>query len=594
MALNDGEGWVRRLAEKVLVQIGKEAVVLLIKMLEDGDTRQRTDVARVLGTIGDVRAVEPLIMALSSGERQVRNEAANALGAIGDVRAVESLVCALLNRDAELRRRAANALEKIGWEPRDNRECALRAVALRDWTEARRLGGAAVEPLLVAFEGTSSENYGDDSVYAGAAMTLGEICDVRALRSMVLGISKGGGNWQKEETLRASQQIGKENLKSLSALLNDGDSEVRQNAVRALKTIGKAAMEPLIGALKHRDMDVQRSAAGALGQIGDVRAVKPLIESLKHMTIWQTVIEALAKIGEVAVEPLIGVLSDNNWHLRVRAAKVLNKIGWEPKDEIQRAAQAVADQNWEEAKRLGLVAVEPLIGLLTDIHSDSSWRVKHALEAIGKAAMGPLIVSLNNNDKVVRKTAADILGVIGDSQAVEPLIKVLRDDNEWWVRLSAAEALTNINDASAVWAFTTALRDSDWRVRKQAKKALETIGNTAIESLVTSLHSSDRDRRDRAAEALGWLGDPRGMSWLIKRCAEPRCAALALSLLHKMLEVPERLMEEDLRAIINLTGVAYISLKPVCAFTIEKEEPADCSLMKQLVRQELIRRGLRA
>jgi len=52
-------------------------------------------------------------------------------------------------------------------------------------------------------------------------------------------------------------------------------------AVEALRRIGEPAVGPLIESLKDRDEDIRGGAANALGEIGDRRAVEPLIQALK-------------------------------------------------------------------------------------------------------------------------------------------------------------------------------------------------------------------------------------------------------------------------------------------------------------------------
>lgn len=70
------------------------------------------------------------------------------------------------------------------------------------------------------------------------------------------------------------------------------------------------------------------------------------------------------------------------------------------------------------------------------------------------SAMGALLYCLNNKeeDYKVRLACADALGRIGDSYAVEPLVDVVRDENEKsvYVKESAASALGMIGDISAI------------------------------------------------------------------------------------------------------------------------------------------------
>ena len=74
----------------------------------------------------------------------------------------------------------------------------------------------------------------------------------------------------------------------------------------------------------------------------------------------------------------------------------------------------------------------------------------------------------------MKEVAALSLGEIGDSQAVEPLINALGDEN-WEVRSSAAKALGKIGNDRAVEQLINLLRDKNENVRWHAVQALEAI-----------------------------------------------------------------------------------------------------------------------
>jgi HEAT repeat protein len=108
-------------------------------------------------------------------------------------------------------------------------------------------------------------------------------------------------------------------------------------------------------------------------------------------------------------------------------------------------------------------------------------------------------------DWLIRQTAAEALGEIGDSCAVEPLIDALRD-GEGNVRKAAAKALGKIGDSCAVLPLITSIKDTDGQVRKSATQALINLGEPAVKALVAAL--SDDSYRLHAAEALINIGKP--------------------------------------------------------------------------------------
>jgi len=154
----------------------------------------------------------------------------------------------------------------------------------------------------------------------------------------------------------------------------------------------KKKVEDLINLLlMHNNASERGKAALKLGEIGDVRAVEPLIKALEdgdRKMLWQAA-WALGEIGDArAVEPLIRVLK----------------------------VQFPVDQELLRESVLALVK-------------------------IGAHAVEPLIIVLREDaDVLTRSLAAQILGQIGDTRAVEPLTEALKDREEH-VRKAAEEAL---------------------------------------------------------------------------------------------------------------------------------------------------------
>jgi hypothetical protein len=102
----------------------KGDVTGLIKALTHGQRSPEASAATVrwsaaeaLGTIGDIRAVEPLVAALRDRDKDVRWAGARSLAAIRDRRAVEPLITALRDQDRDVRIAAVQALGTIG-DPR--------------------------------------------------------------------------------------------------------------------------------------------------------------------------------------------------------------------------------------------------------------------------------------------------------------------------------------------------------------------------------------------------------------------------------------------------------------------------------------------
>lgn len=266
-------------------------------------------------------------------------------------------------------------------------------------------------------------------------------------------------------------------------------------------------VEGLIEALKHEDYLIRKDAAIALKRVGDRRAVKPLIESLRYEK-WQDDYTVLIAVRENSAEAL-GNIGDH------RAVDPLIWALFEDSDEEVR---------WKSASALGKIkdhsAVEPLIEALHDV----SWAVRRnaiiALGTIGdERSFEPILQSLSDKDGHVRKYAAIALGKIGDERAIEPLLNLL-NDHDSDVRWKSIVALGNIGNA-AVEPLIKAFENEDWQIKSRAAEVLGKIGDErAVDPLIDALNRRDKHQnkyvRGRIVEALGKIGDERAVEPLIK------------------------------------------------------------------------------
>jgi len=74
----------------------------------------------------------------------------------------------------------------------------------------------------------------------------------------------------------------------------------------------------------------------------------------------------------------------------------------------------------------------------------------------------------------VQCAAANALGMLGDSKAVDPLISMLNDENES-ARHAAVVALGNIGGPRVIKPLRDACSDSDSLVRDKAKRTLKEL-----------------------------------------------------------------------------------------------------------------------
>jgi HEAT repeat protein len=115
-------------------------------------------------------------------------------------------------------------------------------------------------------------------------------------------------------------------IESLTGLLEDYDWNIRMDAVRRLNEMGGAkAVEPLIKMLGDIDGNVRQRAVEALVRIGEP-TIGPLIEALDDVDVRRAAARALGEIGESAIEPLIEALDEDDREGYTKA--VARAFGW--------------------------------------------------------------------------------------------------------------------------------------------------------------------------------------------------------------------------------------------------------------------------
>ena len=192
------------------------------------------------------------------------------------------------------------------------------------------------------------------------------------------------------------------NIPALIKALRYDDFDVQTSAAQALGTLGTEGIDELILALKTKDKDVRLGIIEALSVIRDPRAVPSLTHLLSDPgseVRWEAAI-ALGEINDPAsTAPLVQALMDPDKYVRYGAASALQKSGWTPASDEERAFHSVGLQEWQTVREIG----EPAIPALSHV--------------------------LHDRDSGVRMQAIEILGSIGNGKAVPVLMRSLADEN---------------------------------------------------------------------------------------------------------------------------------------------------------------------
>lgn len=231
---------------------------------------------------------------------------------------------------------------------------------------------------------------------------------------------------------------------------------------------------------------------------------------------WEEV-ERLRKDGLPVVNLLIAVLRDSDGLEGNPLMRVLDRLEVHPRQRRFWAAYTLGKLGDPQA-------IDPLIAALYE--PDESLRESlcmvtvSALQQIGNPAVEPLItVLVHDTDRIARISAIRVLTAIGDSRAIEPLIKVLEDED---VGIWAASALGELGDLRAVGPLIAALHSYAPGERRPIITALWKIGDLcAIPPLLKTLRSCPDWMRDDILRALWRIP----VAW-VARTVSVRCRNL--------------------------------------------------------------------
>lgn len=267
-------------------------------------------------------------------------------------------------------------------------------------------------------------------------------------------------------------------------------------------------IDGLIKALRNKDVYIQRCAIDALGRIGDTQAIEPLIKTFATSNEIFTIVTALSSIGEPAITPLINALNDKNASIRCGAARTLREIG--DKRAVDALINALHDREihvaMEACYALGNIkdrrAIQPLIEL---VKNDTMSNIALAnIEEFGTTAVTPLLIAYRTGNTLTKMHIWFSLMKMRE-KAVEPMINALTVDDELFL-ISIIEMLGNIGDSRAVHPLIETMRrnfvQNHPNVVYSLVDALSKIGiNGETESTEALLQKALMDEN----EAVQWL-----------------------------------------------------------------------------------------
>ncbi|MDD2715643.1 MAG: HEAT repeat domain-containing protein [Candidatus Wallbacteria bacterium] len=488
--LSDENVVVSEEAVDALVKFKEQATEALVEFLPGSKSDIKSKVIRVFSRTGDIRTIMPLVRLLDSNDKKIKALTVDALLSI-DRAVMESRKMILVMRESYswLRFTIAQCLIR----EKDSRVSGMLVSILKDTIRAKDL-----EEL----RGLEDENI---------------FCTVReVLNGMQRNVAELLGKFGNEQA-----------VDQLIEVLSESESIAKYWAVFALGELGNSkAIEVLIGLLKHKTDGVDYyEIANALVKIGEQKIVRILLEELTVADDYakESIIYTLGEFKDVrAIEPLVRSLKDSNEQLRKVAVEALGKIG--SALAVEPLVKVLRDSN--EKIRMTIIetlgalrdprAVEPLTESLGDKSETIRIRIIESLGNIEDHRVVPIILkSINDQSDLVRAKAARILGEKKDRRALESLYKLL-DDPDNRVREEAVEALGKIGDTGAITPLVKNLSLENMWIKNKIFEAISQFGEQAIPLLVKCLKNDDQVLRDNSTEILSMIQNNQLEKILIK------------------------------------------------------------------------------
>ncbi|MBC8003659.1 MAG: HEAT repeat domain-containing protein [Opitutaceae bacterium] len=240
--------------------------------------------------------------------------------------------------------------------------------------------------------------------------------------------------------------------------------------------------------------------------------IETLAEALLHPDI-EVRVAATETLGHrresQATQLLIPLLLDRHELVRTSAAQSLRKLDWRPATDSDRAALAVAQNQFEAALKLGAAAIDALLVPARDAHVHN------------------------------RLAALESLAQISDPRTINLFIEALKDENEH-VRCVAVQALSRIETSASSNHVAGMISDRSWAVRALALDAIGSLKSPEfLDQLRRALRDESQDLQQRSAEILIEMDDPRAIEILREGAqdTDPTVAAAASTALQRLEDI---------------------------------------------------------
>ena len=513
--------------------LGSKSFTDTLMKLVDAGEQDFSDVDLDMLHSSAMHKLEPCINAVvclaKEGPHDVRLSAIRALGQLNAPQSLETLTGLLADEDFVVQ--AAISLAEIGTKD-------------------------ALTALLAVMN-----NHRDKPYFAQLVAELGAFNDTEAVFSIVKEMSGATDDVRLNGTIALGMSEGDEAKEALLALVDDENEEVRAFAIEAL---GRRRITESLSSVRDAFFNsalplVREAAVAALGRFGDDSAREVLSSGLedKAMRVRARSIESLVRLrvpDSDLFQYVVPLVQDPEEMVSANAILALAPV------DSSLALQKIfsflkARHEYGRAQGvycLSYVRNSTTGDLLTRIiNSDVSEVVtRQATKALAKypkdEAVPRLLPLLNHQHVGVRKTAARVLGKVGESGDVsifEKLVGRFGRERSAEVKVAIIESLATVGQSNQHLTVAALGEKQPPEVTATVLQALDLLGNiSSIDEFEKHLDEKDGRVKGRAAVALWHLGHMKLLDKLLIDlqtdeqdvvCASLQaCHSLGLSLRH--------------------------------------------------------------
>jgi twitching motility protein PilT len=482
---------------------------------------------------GDVLRLLDLLLVRGASDSLLHRRRCSLFARLAERAADKSLfapfVRGLKTADADLRAALAELIPKVNSVTEHPALCALlrstdpmlRAVVART---LKAIGGKTVFDQL--------EEMVDEPDFAGrheAMDVLLAVGEHRAIPALLIAFAAGSPP-EKVVAIdclcdpRCANRDRPAVLKALAAAVQEPHEWV---AIRGIGGLSRLADEEdyfryAMPALEAASLNVTRSVLEGLRSFASSRSIaalqRKLVEGPNQIRL--VALETLEEIGTAAVlKPLVDALSHGHVTVRMRAAEALSHLSQAGKIELARTVVWLLRSRDVNIRRMAVELAQTVRDeqgelwpkLLACLRDEDWWVRERVMDALLEIAsdklLRPIVPYLEDDSDVVRRFAVDVLMRLKAPESLGALVRVARQDADWWVRERAVAAIAAINDPQAV-PYVVDLMLHHTELQVACLDALGTMAAKETGSQVASLlGSSDDDVRLAALDCLRAIND---------------------------------------------------------------------------------------